>query len=273
MNEFYNQLNVGQITNTLKSHRQYIAKYFAMWSDYGMYDKHMVTLSPYKNTPTSAIELRNEFIKKLNNRQYTTKDKLAYFSAIECGLNQNPISKETQAIEQYRIEKDGFNWHVHIQLLTTMSVNDIQKVLDRIDCSKCIYKKLTPFDKEKYNGQTFDYVIKELSSINWEKIYYLKNRCKGLKPFTSSRKDTPDYIIKKLFHYFQTFHKKEWNSVHKHKRYEFLMYLKNKDQIILGNVSHNIKPLKGYCRIVVKDKTIDIDNSIFSKKVPSIYQE
>jgi hypothetical protein len=277
--DYYNKLNPAQQSNAFKEQKRYLAKYFATWCDYGHLNKYMVTLSPLQNSMEAVISLRNKFIKKINNISHYKKEKVAYFSAIEGKVNEKELSKKSKEYEEKRLQDDDFNLHIHIQFLTSLTQEDIEKAMSRIPSDICVYKHLTPPIEEETRKhlmklgepnthKTFDYVVKDIRDTNWKFHYHLKTNYKGKRPFTSSRKQIANYLITKIYHYFQEFYPKEWKAIKN--KYKFLIEAKENEDIIFGSVDNKDNHKRDeYYRIIVKrKKTIDIKKTILSKNAP-----
>lgn len=263
---FYPRFTVGQIQNIYKNQKRQVGKYLALWCESGhLKNKFMVTLSPFKNTIENTILLRNEFMKKLNNIVHYQKAELAYFSAIESKVNEIPLNEETAKFEEERMSNDDINWHVHIQLLTTLSEDDVQKALERIDCSLCSYKHLTP-PKEDEEDREYEYVIKDIKDIDFKAEYYVKKFGNKKTRFTSSRKEIADYLVRRLWEYMKFMYPKNWSKIDN--KYAFILDLKKSNDILFGKVKDNHSVPNGYDRIIVKEKTIDIKKRLFSKSTP-----
>lgn len=57
----------------------------------------------------------------------------AYFYAIEIGKNKHSPNQKTKAEETRRLKVVQINWHVHIQIWTDMTQNELKKVIGRIN--------------------------------------------------------------------------------------------------------------------------------------------
>ncbi len=245
----YNKLSKDQVDNIYKMRRRQLGKYFALWSESGHLNKFMITLSPRQNTLALTMELRKQFFAKLNNVKKYKKLEVAYFSAIEFGLNKNPPSPNT-------INNLVPNFHLHIQLLTNMSYEELDVIVNRIDASLCVHSAISEPQKE---GITYQYVVKELQKINWPMQHLVKTKYKGKSLYTSSRKTFATYMITKLWAFMKKTYDDKWKTIQD--KYSYILGLKSSGDLIFGN-SSNISSLaidkKKYDEIYIKDKGVYI---------------
>lgn len=195
----------------------------------------MVTLSPSINTLDATIALRRHFIGKLNNIKYHKQLDVAYFSAVEIGLNKNPPSKNAQITEETREKLMQQNYHLHIQILTNMKYSELQKAIQRIDPNLCYFNKIT---RPKIKGIKYDYVCKDIKTIDWKLQYILKTQYKGKILYTSSRKGLVNYMITKLWNYMKKTYKDKWYSVDD--KYSYILELKRNGDLLLSNTKINM---------------------------------
>ena len=234
MNQWQQKLSKNQITNIYKNQKRQIGKYFALWSESGHLNKFMVTLSPTKNAMLNTVELRKEFFKKLGYIKYKKNFQVAYFSAIEIGINKNPPTFYTYMTELNRIKIMDHNYHLHIQLFTNMTEEDLQGILNKINPNLCIYSMLSTPKKENIK---YDYVIKDIKSIDWQLQYILKNQHKSKIIYTSSRKEFANYIITKLWYFMKTTYSRKWITIKD--KYQFILNLKKCGNLIINKNSNN----------------------------------
>ena len=233
----YNQLSKNQIDNIYKNQRRQIGKYFAIYSESGHLNKFMVTLSPTNNYLLDTIELRKDFFKKLNNRKNYKQFKLAYFSSIEIKLNKNSPSTYAHMTELNRIKAMQHNFHIHIQLFTDMKEADLQRIIGKIDSSLCVESLISiPTKKNK----EYDYVLKDIKTIDWELMHILKTQHKGKIIYTSSRKELANYMITKLWSYMKITYQSKWTNIQD--KYSFILKLKKNGELIMGNQTNGIQP-------------------------------
>jgi len=238
MNPWYALLTKDQIDNIYKNQKRQIGKYFALWSESGHLNKFMVTLSPTKNSLLDTIKLRKDFFKKLNNVKNNKKFKVAYFSAIEIGLNKNPPSYYIHMIELNRVKAMKHNYHLHIQLFTDMDKTTLQGILNKIDVRLCVFNMISIPKKKSIK---YDYVIKDIKTIDWQLQHMLKTQHKGKIIYTSSRKQLANYMITKLWGYMKKTYQDKWTKDIKDK-YLFIMNLKKNNELILSNHTNKVKP-------------------------------
>jgi len=234
-NTYYELLSKNQIDNIYKNKKRQLGKYFALWSESGHLNKFMITLSPSTNTLDATIALRKNFIGKLNNIKHYKQFEVAYFSAVEIGLNKNPPSKNAQITEETRERLKQQNYHLHIQILTNMKYSELQKATQRIDPNLCYFNKIT---RPKIKGMKYDYVVKDIKTIDWKLQYILKTQYKSKILYTSSRKELSNYMITKLWNYMKKTYKDKWDSVAD--KYSYVLDLKKNGDLFLGNTSLNM---------------------------------
>jgi len=239
-NQWYELLSKNQRDNLYKNRKRQLGKYFALWSESGHLKKFMITLSPSTNTLDATIELRKNFFDKLNNKKHYKKFEVAYFSAVEIGRNKNPPSKNAQITEETRERLKQQNYHLHIQILTNMKESDLQTVINRIDPNLYYFYKITI---PKVKGVKYDYVVKDIKTIDWELQYKLKTQHKSKILYTSSRKELANYIITKLWNFMKTQYKDKWNNIGD--KYSFVLNLKKSGDLLLGNTSISSGSLSG----------------------------
>ena len=234
MNSWYSKLNKGQVSNIYKNQKRQIGKYLAMWSESGHLNKYMITLSPNNNDIDSAIDLRKHFFKKLNTLVHYKKHKLSYFSSIEIKINKNPLSDESEEYEESRLLLDNdFNFHLHIQILTTMTKKELDSILKKMDIEKCTFYKLTTPNKKDI--EYYDYVIKDIKTIDWKLQYFIKSNCKNKILHTTSRKEIANFLITKIWSYFKVKYKDNWNNIND--KYSYIIDLKTKGDIVFTKVN------------------------------------
>lgn len=247
----YNKLSKGQIDYIYKTRRRQLGQYFALWSESGHLNKYMITLSPRKNRLDFTMELRKAFFIKLNYVKQRKKHEVAYFSAIEFGLNKNPPSSNTNTINT-----EEPNFHLHIQLLTNMSYKDLDIIVNRIDPKLCVQSAIS---KPTKKGIRYEYVVKELKTINWSMQYLVRTHYKRKSLYTSSRKTFANYIITKLWDFMKKTYGEKWKEIED--KYSYVLGLKSSGDLIFGN-SSNISILaidkKKYDEIYIKDKGVYI---------------
>ena len=227
---WYKLLSKNQIDNIYRNRKKQLGKYFALWSESGHLNKFMLTLSPSINTIEATIALRKNCFEKLNNVKHYSKFEVAYFSAIEIGLNKNPPSKNAQMTEETRERLKQQNYHLHIQLLTDMKYDDLQKVIHRIDPNLCYFHTITA---PKVKGAKYDYVVKDIKTVDWQLQYKLKTQHKNKILYTSSRKEFANYMIAKLWGFMKRQYKDKWNNIGD--KYSFVLNLKKNGDLLLSN--------------------------------------
>lgn len=239
MSIWYGLLSKDQRDNIYKNQKRQTGKYFALWSEFGHLNKFMVTLSPSVNTLDATIELRRNFFKQLNQLKYYHKYKVAYFSAIEIKMNKDHPSPNAQITEETRMRLMQKNFHIHVQLLTDMEKADLNKVINKIDPNLCDYSKISA---PTHQHKRYDYVIKDIKTIDWKLQYILKSQYKGKILYTSSRKSYADFIITKLWDYMKKRYKDKWSKGIKNK-YEFVLDLKQKGDLVLSKNPNSVKSI------------------------------
>lgn len=232
-NTYYELLSKHQIDNIYKNRKRQLGKYFALWSESGHLNKFMITLSPSMNTLDDTIKLRKNFFDKLNNKKHYKKFEVAYFSAIEIKMNKNPPSKNAQITEERRMKAMQKNYHLHIQILTNMKESDLKKVIHRVDPNLCYFHKIT---KPKVKGAKYDYVVKDIKTIEWKLQYMIKTQHKSKILYTSSRKEFANYMITKLWCFMKTQYKDKWNYIGD--KYSFILDLKKKGDLLLSSANN-----------------------------------
>ena len=259
MNPWYALLTKNQIDNIYKNQRRQIGKYFALWSESGHLNKFMVTLSPTKNSMLDTMELRKEFFKKLNNLKYSKKFNVAYFSAIEIGINKNPPSTYAHMTELTRFKAMQHNYHIHIQLFTDMRETDVQGVINKIDPSLCMFSMVSTPSKKSVK---YDYVIKDIQTIDWQLQYILKTQHKSKIIYTSSRKEFANYMITKIWSHMKKTYQNKWTSIND--KYSFILDLKKKGELILSNNTNGVIPnnVNMFDVIQVKGKVIYLRKNV-----------
>lgn len=255
MNQWYQRLSKDQISFIYKNQKRQIGKYFALWSESGHLNKYMVTLSPTHNFLLDTIALRKHFFKILSNYKSHYKFEVAYFSAIEIKLNKTPLSAYTHMTELNRLKATDHNYHMHIQLFTDMKKSDLQAVLSKINPALCIHYKISTPTKQ---NAKYDYVIKDIKTIDWQLQHTLKTQFKRKIIYTSSRKSFANFIITKLWDHMRRTYKSKWNNIQD--KYSFILKLKKSGELIIGNKTHTNQPnnLNQYDVIHIKNKGIKI---------------
>jgi len=257
--QYFSLLSEHQIENIYKNRARQIGKYFALWSESSHLNKFMVTLSPTINTLDATMELRRNFFQKLNNIKHYKGFKVAYYSAIEIGLNKNPPSKSAQITEQRRMQLIQKNFHIHIQLLTTMEKSDIQTVINRMDHTLFYFHYITT---PTLKSVKYDYVIKDVKKINWELQYILKIQYKRKIIYTSSRKKIANYIITMIWGYLKKTYKDKWTENIKDK-YSFVLGLKRSGDLVLSSTNRVMsKNMSSYDMLNKKNHRVYIKKNI-----------
>ena len=258
-NYYYSMMTKSQVANVYRNQKKIIAKYLGMWTDAGHLSKFLVTLSPTENSIDSVIELRKDFLKKIKAVAHYKNEQIYYFSSIELGMNKTPISDKSEEFEMDRAIYDKFNNHIHLQLITTLTKEDIQKVMNKLSSIKCIFKTLSV---PKVENIQYDYIIKDIKTINWELQYHIKKECKGKTLYTCSHKSIQNFLITKIWNYFKNRYPVQWKDIKN--RYKFLLDLKESNDVIFGILDNknNVKK-EDYDRIIVKNKTVDIKRELF----------
>lgn len=253
MNKWYGLLSKDQIDNIYKNQKKQLGKYFAMWSESGHLNRFMITLSPSTNTLDTTMALRKEFFLQLNRRKYYHKFKVAYFSAIEIGLNKNSPSPIAQITEEARMKYMQKNFHIHIQLLTDMKKSDLDIIISKMDKNLFTFYKITQPTK---TNRRYDYVCKDIKVIEWKLQYILKTQYKGKVLYTSSRREYADYIITKLWDYMRINYKDKWKSIKN--KYAFVLNLKKNGDLILSKNPNSVKSINmsSYDLIHIQDKGV-----------------
>lgn len=239
-NKYYELLSKDQRDNLYKNRKRQLGKYFALWSESGHLNKFMITLSPSTNTLKATIKLRKNFFDKLNNVKHYNKFEIAYFSAVEIGCNKNPPSKSAQITEETRERLKQQNYHLHIQVLTNMKESDLKKVIHRINPKLCYFHTIT---KPKVKGAKYDYVVKDIKTIDWKLQYKLKTQHKSKILYTSSRKAFANYMITKLWAFMKTQYKDKWNNIRD--KYLFVLNLKKSGDLLLSYANTNSSLFSG----------------------------
>jgi hypothetical protein len=229
MQSYYNLLTESQIQNIYKNRKRQLGKYFALWAESGHLNTFMITLSPSRNTLDATIALRKNFFDKLNNIKHYHNYEVAYYSAIEVGLNKNPPSKSAQMTEETRMKLMQKNFHLHIQLFTTMKKSDLQKVISRMDHNLFYFSKITT---PKVKGIKYDYVVKDLKSIDWKLQYILKTQYKSKTLYTSSRKEFANYMITKIWSFMRQTYGEKWEK--RADKYAYVLDLKKQGKLLLS---------------------------------------
>lgn len=229
MNKFYGLLNKHQINNIYKQRRKYIGQYFALWAENSHLTPYLITLTPSTNTLAATMTLRKDFFKKINNYKNPRVKKLAYFSAIEIGINKNPPSKKAQITQAQRMKLTQKNFHLHIQVWTDMKKAEIQKVIDKVYLR--LPNAINNIQHPKVKGAKYDYVIKDLKKIHWELQYIRITQMSDKKLYTQSHKEIANYMIKKLWEFMKQKYKNKWTSVAD--KYSLVLALKKKGDLIL----------------------------------------
>mgnify|MGYP005989031383 FL=1 len=241
------------LNSIYRNSRKWTGKYLAQYGECKDLPKLMVSLSSKTNTYEDTVKLKNIFIKKLNNQKYYNDYELNHFTSIENNSNNS----------EWR------NWHIHIQLHTNIPKKKIQEILNKLPNDLCEYSKLSiPKNKDI----KFDYVIKDTKNLELQ--CYMKDNLKGKSLYSSSRKEIPDYLYKKISNHFKTKYKKDWTCI-KDKYSMIKDLLEHKKIIILDNKSKQedidlISKNKDSLEYVsVKQKEIFFTKNIFSKSSPS----
>ena len=241
MNQWYQLLSKNQINTIYRNQRRQIGKYFALWSESGHLNAYMVTLSPINNYLIDTIELRKHFFKILNNYKNYNNFEVAYFSAIEIKLNKNPPSTYAHMTQLNRIKAMDHNFHMHIQLFTDMKKSDLQDVMSKIDLALCVHYKISTPTKQNVK---YDYVIKDIKTIDWQLQHILKTQFMRKIIYTSSRKSFADYVLTKLWDHMRKTYKSKWTNIQD--KYSFILKLKKSGELIIGNQTNGIQPKNVY---------------------------
>ena len=265
-NKYAALLNEYQLQNITKQRKKYTAKYFAMYCDLGHLDRYMITLSPISNTIQDTINLRKHFFKKLSNKKNYLKKKnsnvkLGYFSAIEIGLNKNVNLLQDNKQLSNLIMFDT-NYHIHIQLLTNMTEEELESVLAKLDHQQhCFENELTPPRTIAENKKVYQYVIKDLKTTDWKLQYFNKTYFKNKTLYTSSRRDIPNFIITKLWYFMKMTFKADWNAIKD--KYEFVINAKLTNDIVFNVIDK--KPNVVYKLLQVSNTKKSITYDVFIK--------
>jgi hypothetical protein len=227
---YYSLLSKNQIDNIYKNRSRQIGKYLAIWAESSHLNKFMITLSPNTNTLDATIELRKEFFSKLNNIKHYHQFEVAYFSAIEIGLNKNPISGSSEISQQQNIKSEQKNFHIHIQLFTNMKKDMLITIINRINPNLFTYSHIT---SAKQKNVKYDYVIKDLKTVDWKLQYILKTQYKNKIIYTSSRKELGNFIITKVWSFMKLTYKDKWTKIKD--KYSYMLGLKKQGDMILSN--------------------------------------
>lgn len=215
------KLSSSQQEKVKKECSKNVGKFLALRDEYDYLPNILVTLSSKKNRLTDTIELRNKFIKMLN--QIKKDYELAYFTAIEFDSINN---------DEY---KTWYNWHCHIQLFTNIPIEKLQACLNKLPTDMCQFNDIQESDNE---DARFDYVIKDCKkeTINWDLHSIMKLKFPKKSLYTMSRKELPDYLYKKISVYLNSNFKEKWKEV-KYK-YKFIKeLLKNRDILIENDMT------------------------------------
>ena len=123
-----------ELQNISEQRSKFLAKYYAMWHEYGHLNKFMITLSPIYNSLNDTLIMKRAFMKIYNNKlsNSSTPIESHYFSSIEIGLNKDSGLGFVELHEKSNINIYDTNYHLHIQLLTTLSENELQKIIDSV---------------------------------------------------------------------------------------------------------------------------------------------
>ena len=118
-----------------------------------------------------------------------------------------------------------------------MSEEELEGVLAKLDHQKhCFHKTLTSDDSD--GAKRFEYVIKDLKSIDFKLQYFIRSIYPNVQKYTSSRRGISNYIITKLWYFMKTNHNKEWSAIKD--KYSFILEAKKQKKILFDSQYKNI---------------------------------
>jgi len=82
----------------------------------------------------------------------------------------------------------------------------------------------------KIKGIKYDYVVKDIKTIDWKLQYILKTQYKGKVLYSSSRKSIADYMITKLWDFMKMQYKDKWHNIGD--KYSFVLNLKKNGDLL-----------------------------------------
>jgi len=214
-----------------RKNRNIVAKFLALHLDNEDRQKCLVTFNGNKGTYKEAIEIRRDFILKITSifkRDEYNGQGYNYFANVEFGKE---ASKK-------------FNIHVHFQIFHD-NINPIQEayeyIIDKYNLDDSRHHLLPP---DTPNTQ-YTYVIKDYLSQNFNpKLEEMKDRFyKGKSMHSSSRKKTPNYLIRCL--YDKLAELDGWDDTKD--KYSFILKLLSEGILSIKKVSGKL--IKGYTRV------------------------
>jgi len=203
---------------------------------------------------------RKDFFEKIKSIRRHHKYEFMYFSAIEIGINfKNHYDLKFM---EDNISRDGVNLHVHIQIWTNMPEEKIDLALSKIDSSVCYFSYLTP---PKFKNIEYDYVIKDLTTIDWDMRRYIAQNYKSVPLYTHSKTEIADYVIKPIWNFFQTDkqYKEAYDNINN--KFKFLLDSQAKKEIIISDVAIN-RYGKNYDKLTISNKSKTKTKIVYIKK-------
>jgi hypothetical protein len=113
------------------------------------------------------------------------------------------------------------------------------KIGGRMDHNLFYFSKITT---PKVKGIKYDYVVKDLKSIDWKLQYILKTQYKSKTLYTSSRKEFANYMITKIWNYMRQTYGEKWEK--RADKYAYVLDLKKQGKLLLST-QQNINGLSG----------------------------
>lgn len=214
-----------------RKNRNISAKYLALHIDNEDRQKCLVTFNPNDGTYTEAVSIRRDFILKLTSifkRDEFAGQSYNYFANVEFG----------------KIPNKKLKIHLHIQLFYD-NIKPIKEaynyIVDKYDLDNLGHHLLL----SNTSDVQYTYVIKDYLSQNFNPVLEeMKDRFyKGKSMHSSSRKKTPNYLIRHLYNKLSQLN--GWKDTED--KYSFILNLLNEGILSIKKVSDAL--IQGYTRV------------------------
>ncbi len=251
-------LSEKELQRITEQRSKFLAKYYAMWHEYGHLNKFMITLSPINNSLNDTLIMKRAFMKLYNNKltNSSTPRESHYFSSIEIGLNKNSGLDFVELHEQSNLNMYQTNYHWHLQLLTNdLSKQELQKMIDSVDHQTLSFHKHLSVSWD--DSAEFIYIMKNLDNVDYQLQYLIRRNHPSEQLYSSSKGKYPDFVITKVYHHLKQTYRTQWNQIQKKDRYKFISDGFKKKDIVIDKKKLNKK--KKYNIITIplyKSKTI-----------------